>query len=160
MPLSKQQCHFFFLKLPLEVRQMIYMCITAWSAHDHLSVLCVSKKIHRESKDSFDRRPLECACKSTLVNRLNKFSQLVLKKMEQLSVHFEALEILPCISELDQYSVNHWRFWRESSYHEEPLSRRTGNCLHYSKPATQHPSIDCSWSFQQEGNCTTSRLSQ
>ncbi len=79
---------FPFLSLPLEIRRKVYLTMRTWPAQEHHTILCVSKQVYKESKESYDQRPLVCTNQLEFVRRVKETSPVVLNKIETLSINF------------------------------------------------------------------------
>lgn len=60
-----------------------------WPSQQHHAVLCVSKQILSESRESFDQRALICASESDLVSKVFNSSPVILNKIQTLVITFE-----------------------------------------------------------------------
>jgi hypothetical protein len=72
---------------------MIYLNMITWSAYDHTSMLCVSKRMRAESQESFDLRRLQYPSQSIFVKRAQGFSLLVLDKTKEISICCEDIDV-------------------------------------------------------------------
>jgi uncharacterized FlaG/YvyC family protein len=57
-PLPTEQPIFRLLDMPLEIRLLIFTCMNALPRHDHLNLLCCSRRVRKEAEESFLSRPL------------------------------------------------------------------------------------------------------
>ena len=84
--------HPSFLGLPLELRQHIFMEMLQLSASDHLSLLCVCKKIFHEGKEYFYRRPLDLSSQDALESFALSHTPETLQEIKTVHVTFREVD--------------------------------------------------------------------
>jgi hypothetical protein len=77
-----------FLGLPLELRQRIYKEMLELPASDHISLLCVCRKVFQEGKEHFYRRPLSCDSQDALDLFARSHAPETLQQIKILNVRF------------------------------------------------------------------------
>ena len=84
--------HPSFIGLPLELRQHIYTGMLELPATDHISLLCVCKKIFHEGKEYFYRRPLSCDSQDALDSFALSHAPETLQQIKILNVRFQEVD--------------------------------------------------------------------
>jgi hypothetical protein len=81
-----------FLGLPLELRQHIYEEMLKLPARDHISLLCVCKRIFQEGKEHFYRRPLKCDSQDALDLFARSHAAETLRQIKTLHIRFQEVD--------------------------------------------------------------------
>jgi hypothetical protein len=81
-----------FLGLPLELRQLIYEEMLELPARDHISLLCVCRKIFQEGKEHFYRRPLSRDSQDALDLFALSHAPETLQQIKTLNVRFQEVD--------------------------------------------------------------------
>ena len=81
-----------FLGLPLELRQRIYEEMLELPARDHISLLCVCKRIFYEGKEHFYRRPLDCDSQDALDSFALSHAPETLQQIKTVNVRFQEVD--------------------------------------------------------------------
>jgi hypothetical protein len=79
------------LKLPLEVRRNLYDLMLTLPCRDHLNLLCLSKQLYGEARESFYRRPLCFESQYDLIDFVAQSSESVLRSISVLHLHLEEI---------------------------------------------------------------------
>lgn len=80
---------FPFLSLPLEVRRKIYLVMRSWPSKQHHALLCVSKQMLSEAKESYAQRALICTSEDDLISKVYKSIPVVLNSIQTLVLTFD-----------------------------------------------------------------------
>ena len=80
---------FPFLSLPLEVRRKIYLVMRSWPSKQHHALLCVSKQLLSEAKESYAQRALICTSENDLICKVYNSMPVVLNNIQTLVLTFE-----------------------------------------------------------------------
>lgn len=82
-------------------------------------MLCLSKRIHEEARESFFQRPLICASQSNFINRVHQLTTVVLKGMDELSIQFEDMQTRSLTAQLDSHAIQQRRLGTNNPFSAE-----------------------------------------